>query len=84
MFLRIFSSAVIIQLIKKILLKVLVCVCSVFGKEDKMIFLKYLAIFVFLYVAVDGFPTKDQVDHSLNLTVVHINDIHAHFEGEQC
>ena len=45
-----------------------------------MIFLKYLSIFVFLSVAVDGFPTKDQVDHSLNLTVVHINDIHAHFE----
>ena len=44
-----------------------------------MLFIKYFAIFVFLSITVDCFPTKDRVD-IFNLTVVHINDIHAHFE----
>ena len=41
--------------------------------------MKYFAIFVHLWIAIDCFPTKDRVD-IFNLTVVHINDIHAHFE----
>ena len=44
-----------------------------------MLFIKSLAIFVFLSAAVDCLPTKDHVD-TFDLTVVHINDIHAHFE----
>ena len=44
-----------------------------------MLSIKYLAILVFLFAAVDCFPTQDHVD-TFNLTVVHINDIHAHFE----
>ena len=45
-----------------------------------MLSIKYLAILVFLFAAVDCFPTQDHVDSTFNLTVVHINDIHAHFE----
>ena len=44
-----------------------------------MLIFKYLAIFAFLSATVDCFPTQDQVE-TFNLTVVHINDIHAHFE----
>ena len=45
-----------------------------------MLIFKYLAIFAFLSATVDCFPTQDHVE-TFNLTVVHINDIHAHFEG---
>jgi len=44
-----------------------------------MLIFKYLAIFAFLSATVDCFPTQDHVE-TFNLTVVHINDIHAHFE----
>ena len=46
-------------------------------RADKMF--QYLAILGFLSIAADCFPTKEHVD-TFNLTVVHINDIHAHFE----
>ena len=44
-----------------------------------MLFIQNFAIFAALSIAVDCFPTKDHVE-TFNLTVVHINDIHAHFE----